>query len=209
MGYLYFTRHGQTIWNAEDKICGATDIALTELGRKQAAELGKTIRAMMEKGEIRIDRILASPLSRASDTAEIISGQTGIPWAKEERLTEQNFGRFESTSPRNGAEFRAAKQNFIHSFGGGETMLHLSHRIYSVIDEIEQDTKETGRTTLIVAHNGISRVVRSYFEDMTNEEFSSFGIKNCQLLRFEFPEKRDIYGRAEKINSVQTKPDQG
>ena len=35
MGYLYFTRHGQTIWNVENKICGATDIALTEQGHQQ------------------------------------------------------------------------------------------------------------------------------------------------------------------------------
>ena len=33
--YFYFTRHGQTIWNVENKICGATDIALTELGHKR------------------------------------------------------------------------------------------------------------------------------------------------------------------------------
>ena len=39
--YFYFTRHGQTIWNVENKICGATDIALTELGHKQAIELGR------------------------------------------------------------------------------------------------------------------------------------------------------------------------
>lgn len=32
MGQVYFVRHGQTIWNVENKICGATDIALTELG---------------------------------------------------------------------------------------------------------------------------------------------------------------------------------
>ena len=38
MGQVYFVRHGQTIWNVENKICGATDIALTELGHKQAVE---------------------------------------------------------------------------------------------------------------------------------------------------------------------------
>ena len=43
MGHFYFTRHGQTIWNGENKICGATDIALTDLGHKQALELGQYI----------------------------------------------------------------------------------------------------------------------------------------------------------------------
>lgn len=43
MAHLYFTRHGQTIWNVENKICRATDIELTELGHKQAMELGEEI----------------------------------------------------------------------------------------------------------------------------------------------------------------------
>lgn len=42
---LYFTRHGQTIWNAENKICGVTDIALTQLGHQQAVETGQKIKA--------------------------------------------------------------------------------------------------------------------------------------------------------------------
>lgn len=43
MSYLYFARHGQTVWNVENKICGATDIELTEKGHKQAVELGNKI----------------------------------------------------------------------------------------------------------------------------------------------------------------------
>ena len=43
MGYFYFTRHGQTVWNVENKICGVTDIELTERGHRQAAELAERI----------------------------------------------------------------------------------------------------------------------------------------------------------------------
>lgn len=53
MGHFYFTRHGQTIWNVENKICGATDIALTDLGHKQALELGQYIK----DNHIHIDQI--------------------------------------------------------------------------------------------------------------------------------------------------------
>ena len=45
MGHFYFVRHGQTVWNVENKICGATDIALTEQGHEQAIETGKKILA--------------------------------------------------------------------------------------------------------------------------------------------------------------------
>ena len=40
---LYYTRHGESLWNVENKICGATDIALTEFGHEQAIETGKKI----------------------------------------------------------------------------------------------------------------------------------------------------------------------
>ena len=38
---LYFTRHGETVWNVENKICGASDSPLTEKGREQARQLGE------------------------------------------------------------------------------------------------------------------------------------------------------------------------
>ena len=51
MGRVYFVRHGQTVWNVENKICGATDIELTELGHQQAIETGKRILADGIKAE--------------------------------------------------------------------------------------------------------------------------------------------------------------
>ena len=108
MGKVFFTRHGQTIWNVENKICGATDIELTELGHQQAEELGRKL-AEEQPG---IDEILYSPLVRAAETARHISEMTGIPMRMEPRLKEQNFGRFEST-PRNGEEFMEAKSRFL------------------------------------------------------------------------------------------------
>ena len=37
-----------------------------------------------------------------------------------------------------------------------------------------------------MAHNGISRIVESYFRNMTNEEFAEFGIKNCEIRKYEW-----------------------
>ena len=175
--YFYFTRHGQTVWNVENKICGATDIALTDLGHQQAAELGERI---LKEG-IKIDEILYSPLMRAADTAKHISEVTGIPAREELRLKEQNFGKYEST-PRNGEEFKRAKQDFVCRYEGGESMLQLCQRIYNLLDDIKKEDK----VYLLVAHNGISRAIESYVRDMSNEEFAGFGIKNCELRKYEF-----------------------
>ena len=177
MKKLYFTRHGQTVWNVENKICGATDIELTELGKAQADALGELILS----GSYGIDEILCSPLIRARDTAERIAAKTGIPLRVEPRLTEQSFGKYEGT-PRNGSEFLTAKTHFIDSYGGGESMLKLAARVYNLLDELKQDDK----VYLLAAHNGISRVVRSYFFDMTNEEYGAYGIGNCDILEFQY-----------------------
>ena len=69
MGHFYFIRHGQTVWNVANKICGATDIELTEKGHQQAIETGQEI---LRQG-IHADEILYSPLMRAADTAKHIS----------------------------------------------------------------------------------------------------------------------------------------
>ena len=179
MSHLYFTRHGQTVWNVANKICGATDVALTELGHQQAKELGNKI--LEEK--LQIDEILYSPLMRARDTALEVSQITGIPAYEEKRLMEQNFGKYEATA-RNGAEFQEMKKSFVNHFGSGETMLHLAQRIYNLLDDIKE--KSNDKTYLLVAHNGIARVVHSYFYDMTNEEYAAFGIRNCEIREYFF-----------------------
>lgn len=176
MKHIYLTRHGQTVWNVENKICGSTDIALTDLGHQQAVTLGQTIKEQ----NLPIDEILYSPLIRAAETARHISQITKIPMQMEPRLMEQNFGRFESTA-RNGAEFQEAKTHFIDHFDGGESMLRLAQRIYNLLDDIRMDEK----TYLLVAHNGIARVIHSYFYDMSNEEYARFGIQNCEIRRYE------------------------
>lgn len=177
MGHVYFVRHGQTVWNVENKICGATDIALTELGHQQAIETGKKI---LEQG-IKADEILYSPLVRAKDTALHISEMTGIPAREEPRLKEQNFGKYESTA-RNGEEFQEAKKQFVCRYEGGESMLHLAQRIYNLLD----DVKASDKTYILVAHNGIARVVQSYFYEMTNEEYAAFGVKNCAIVEYQW-----------------------
>ena len=157
MHKLYFTRHGETVWNVENKICGMTDSPLTEKGRAQARELGDKLRT----SGLRIDEILYSPLSR---------------------LREQCFGRYEGT-PRDGEEFRISKTHFADRYSGGESMMQLAQRIYNLLDELRANTD---KTFLLVAHNGIARVVQSYFYDMTNEEYAAAGIKNCEFVEFTF-----------------------
>ncbi len=175
MGHLYFVRHGESEWNVLKKICGRTDIPLTQKGREQAAT---TAARIVELG-IRADEILCSPLQRAKVTATVIAEATGFPLREEPRLIEQHFGSFEGKSWAT-PEFFAAKQQFADGHDGGESNLRVAQRIYNLIDDI----KASGKTYILVAHNGIVRSVQSYFHSETNEEYASFGIPNCDVVEY-------------------------
>ena len=144
MGHLYFARHGQTVWNVENKICGATDIELTELGHQQAEELGQ---AILEQG-IQIDEILYSPLIRAKETARHVSEVTGIPM-REENAPERTE-LWKNTKVRREMEksSRGPRLIFINSYEGGESMLKLCHRIYDLLDDIKKESDQ--KTYLLV-----------------------------------------------------------
>lgn len=93
MGHFYFVRHGQTIWNVENKICGATDIALTEFGHQQAIETGRKILA---EG-IKADEILYSPLIRAAGYCQTYFGDhrnTGKSRAASDRTAFWKVGSY-------------------------------------------------------------------------------------------------------------------
>jgi probable phosphoglycerate mutase len=81
-------------------------------------------------------------------------------------------------------EFKKAKEDFCSRYEGGESMLQLAQRIYNLLDDLKTQADE--KTYILVAHNGISRVVQSYFYEMTNAEYAAFGVKNCDILRYEF-----------------------
>ena len=74
---------------------------------------------------------------------------------------------------------------FVVSSRHHEQMLRKREEAYyNLLDEIREESDE--KTYLLVAHNGIARVVHSYFYEMTNEEYAGFGIKNCEIRRYDF-----------------------
>lgn len=174
---LYSTRHGQTDYNKDELILGTTDIELNEQGLVQAHELADRIAEMGC-----IDVIIASPMKRAMKTAMIVSEKTGISVISDERLREWDYGRFEGRS-RFTEGFAENKINFGVKMGvTGESLLQLSHRVYSALDDIIQ--RYDGKNVLLVSHGGVCRVIETYFHDMTTEEYSGWFMGNCEIISY-------------------------
>ena len=173
---LYVARHGQTRWNAENRICGRTDLPLTETGIAQA-------QALAEKASpLGIDLIISSPMLRAHHMAQIVAERCGAEVLVDERLIEQNYGIFEGLDRKN-PDFLASKRQFATRYPGGESMLDMAGRLYPLLREIRETYSE--KTVLLACHGGVCRVIRSFFLPMTNEEFASYSPENCSLECYE------------------------
>lgn len=181
MKHIYIARHGQTDWNLIPKVQGVTNIPLNEKGISQAHELAEKIKNL----DFKFNRILCSPLDRARKTAEIVGQENGIPVTVEPRLTEQNFGIWEGFDSSTGDKsFHEAKKQFADNYENGESMMKLGQRIYNLLDELKN--LDSDENILLVTHGGIARVVHSYFNNMNNEEFASYGLGNCELKEYFF-----------------------
>ena len=173
---LYVARHGQTDWNSENRVCGSTNRPLTDLGKEQAKALAEN---MKDKG---IDVIIASPMMRAMQTAGAVSLSTGIPVMMDDRLREHDYGTFEGID-RSKDEYWQQKYQFAAKFPQGESVLQLAQRVYNLLDDVKKAYPD--KTVLLVCHGGVSRMIKTYFEDMTNDEFFHYSPENAFVAEYE------------------------
>lgn len=175
---LYVTRHGETAWNKENKVCGRTDLPLNETGREQARETGLKLRG------VHFDRVVCSPMVRARETARLICEGRDVPVEHYGALIEQDYGVCEGVD-RFDEGFLSHKRNFADGYPGGESHMMLAKRVYRFIEELAARCPE--ESVLMVCHGGVCRVVESYFHPMTNEEFFKFAMHNCEVRFYEVP----------------------
>ncbi|MGB3014153.1 MAG: histidine phosphatase family protein, partial [Candidatus Nanopelagicales bacterium] len=86
---LVLWRHGRTAWNLEHRFQGQTDVALDEVGVRQARAAAGLLMAL------RPQLIVSSDLSRARDTAQALADRTSLTVQTDPRLRETNGGRWE------------------------------------------------------------------------------------------------------------------
>ena len=144
---LGLLRHGQTDWNIDFRLQGISDIALNQTGIDQAKAVAKQLDAKDW------DLLLASPLSRAIDTAKAISESFGgFAMKIEPMILERSFGEAE------GLSYEEYKAKFGgHSAPGGETLEQLRTRVEGFLEQAAEDY--AGKRVLAVSHGAFIRKV--------------------------------------------------
>ena len=148
---FYFLRHGETTWNAVGRTQGQLDAPLSDLGREQAASAAAAL-----KGEP-VERIVASPLSRARDTAEAAAAALGLDVTFDEELMEFNAGEWQGQL--RGERIRAyfAREQ---DPPGGESFDVFAERSWNAI----RRAASLGPNTLIVCHGGLWYAMQQYVQ---------------------------------------------
>lgn len=141
-------RHGQTDWNIDFRLQGTTDIPLNETGLAQARAVAQHI------SPVDWDAVVSSPLSRARDTAQIVSELAKLPAASvEPLLLERAFGIGE------GLTYDEWREKFrdLAVIPGGESLVELADRCWQLLDALLQ--KHRGNRVLTVSHGALIRKV--------------------------------------------------
>ncbi len=142
---LVLVRHGETTWSRSRRHTGRTDVPLTDVGRRQADHIGAAL------AELAPDRVLASPLSRAWETARL----AGLAPERDDDLREWDYGDFEGTTT---AEVRARIPGWsvwTAVIPDGESVEDVGRRADRVIARL----RVGGGRIALVAHAHLLRVL--------------------------------------------------
>lgn len=174
---FYVLRHGQTDWNVQMRLQGSTDIPLNETGRAQAHVAAKIL---ADEG---ITKIIASPLSRALETAQIVGAASGIEPVIDGRLIERNFGLFEGMTIDEVHQHREDMREHMnpqadvdgkHYPWDAEPLPEVIDRVYACVN----DYRETGKCLFVFHGIPFRAVTRKFLNDM-------YSSPNAAPVRFE------------------------
>lgn len=173
---LSIVRHGQTYYNAAGLVQGRVDIPLNDTGKSQAKTLGESLRMKNEHYDV----IMASPLSRAYETAKIIAKELQYqqPIVLNDRFVERDFHHLDGT-PVETAMPLVRSKNYSH--GAYETDTMLIQRIKQAALDLYQTYPN--QRVLMVAH---SHVIKALMISAHPDRYTFADlIKHADVIHFE------------------------
>ena len=137
---LFLVRHGRTLVNAENRLQGRIDHSLDEVGRRQSIEIAGALR--------KIDRVISSPLLRATETAAAFNQKIDV----EPRFIELDYGDFDGILQNEVPEevWKNWRSDINYRPPNGESLAELNSRVCQVLNEIADEARE--RNVVVVSH---------------------------------------------------------
>ncbi len=187
---MVLLRHGQSVWNAENKFTGWIDVNLSKKGEEEAISAGEIL------SKIKFDVIHTSELIRAQRTAEIVmshnTASENPPTRHDQRLNERHYGSLQGLNKDETREKFGAEQVHIwrRSFDvpppDGESLKMCAERTLPYLtEEIEPDLN-SGKNVLVAAHGNSLRSIVMSIENLSPEEILSVEIPTGSPIHYEY-----------------------
>ena len=174
---IYFLRHGQTDNNREGRMQGRVDIPLNETGRAQARCAAQRLKS------ISFDAVYSSPLRRAVETAQIVTGLPTQESIMEPRAIELGFGIWDN---RLHAELEKETEQFDILWDetdkyvppqGAEPLEDLMTRVHAMLQELA--ARHAGGRILVTTHGGVQQAVFTIVERRPLRDMWKNFLGNC------------------------------
>ncbi len=187
---MVLLRHGQSVWNAENKFTGWTDVDLSPKGEEEAKSAGEKL------AEICFDVIHTSELIRAQKTAKIVmlqnTASNNPPTHQDQRLNERHYGSLQGLNKDETREKFGEEQVHIwrRSFDvpppDGESLEMCAERTLPyLMEEIEPDLL-AGKNVLVAAHGNSLRSIVMSIENLSPEEILAVEIPTGMPIHYQF-----------------------
>ncbi|MFB9235897.1 histidine phosphatase family protein [Plantactinospora siamensis] len=204
MTRLILWRHGNTDWNAGDRVQGQTDVPLNDLGQEQARAAAPLLAAL------RPDAIVASDLRRARDTADALAALTGLAVRPDPRLRERYFGRWQGltipeVAERHPAEYRAWRAGAQDPGCEIEPLDDLGKRVGAALQDAVD--RMPGATVVFATHGGAARQGCGHILGWGPEVLHSVGaLQNCHWTELRHDPARGWQLRAHNVGPLDQRP---
>lgn len=195
MPKLVCVRHGQSLWNKENRFTGWTDIELSEEGEKEAKRAGELLK------DFKFYKVFTSVLKRAIKTAEIIldvTGQKNLELVKNEALNERHYGDLQGKNKAEVGEEVGAEQLHLWRRGydtpppNGESLKDTKERVIPYYKENIEPLLKEGKDILISAHGNSLRALTMYLEDIATDKISDLNIPTGKPYVYELNDNLEI-----------------
>jgi broad specificity phosphatase PhoE len=184
---IYFSRHGETLWNAEQRVQGQFDTDLSEKGKRQADGNGLVLKDTIPDPQNY--EFIASPLKRTRETMERIRAGMGLDPAQyrlDPQLLEVHFGDWQGftikeismMSPELLDARHKDKWNFLPPGKGAESYALLAVRI-------EKWLRTVNSQTVCVSHGGVIRVLFHIVNGIAAKDAAEIEIVQDRVLKME------------------------
>lgn len=183
---VYLVRHGETQWNAERRIQGQSDSALTEKGERQAWQVAERVKSLG------ITHIIASDLGRTRQTAEIIAQACGCEVQLDPRLRELDMGVLEKrhldtlSEEEEGWRRRLVNGTSDGRIPQGESMLEMSNRMHAALNACRE--LPAGSRPLLVSHGMALGCLVSTILGLPAWAERRLRLRNCSISRVDHQE---------------------